>query len=222
MLSAAGALALMAAGLSAPACADTITTGTFNFTLSEFAGTQQFGTITITAIAGGVHVFEDVAPNFVIDNGGPHQPLAFNLVNPGAASIVNIEPNTPANGSYSAVIGSNVGASPFGDFNTSIQSTCSPGSSGTGDCHTMTLAFDIMGFSGFSSTNFGGTPIFFASDISAVAPDCTGGSCTGNVGATGQPSPVPGPIVGAGIPGLLAAFGMIGLARRRRNQHRAT
>jgi hypothetical protein len=36
--------------------ADTFTTGTIELTLSDFAGSGQvFGTVTVTAIAGGVH-----------------------------------------------------------------------------------------------------------------------------------------------------------------------
>jgi hypothetical protein len=47
----------------------------------------------------------------------------------------------------------------------------------------------------------------------------TGGGTAGYGGdLTVSPAAVPGPIVGAGIPGIIAAaFGLIGLARRRKN-----
>jgi hypothetical protein len=55
----------------------------------------------------------------------------------------------------------------------------------------------------------------FVADIGCATS--TGGFCT--QGATGPIDATPGPIVGAGIPGLIAACGLlIGFARRRRKQ----
>jgi hypothetical protein len=82
-------------------------------------------------------------------------------------------------------------------------------------------SFDITGFTSFFSNAFTSNgmtvPIFFASDILyCPTTDCTGG--TGDVGAS-TPTPVPGPLVGAGLPGLIAAcVGLVGLNRRRRNK----
>jgi hypothetical protein len=214
-------LLLGAALLSWPggASADTATFGVYNLTFSDFAGTQQFGTVTVTDSGGGVaHVVENVAPSFIIDTGNSnnHAPLAFNLTNPGATSIINVVMSPP-------FLQGNGGAQsqpPFGTFNSSIAGNCNSGGSG-GGCGVSSIAFDITGFTSFFSNAFTSNgmtvPIFFASDILyCPTTDCTGG--TGDVGAS-TPTPVPGPLVGAGLPGLIAAcVGLVGLNRRRRNK----
>jgi hypothetical protein len=210
LLAAVGAMALLAGATAGNAA--TATFGTFDFVYSDPAAglSAPFGSVTVTGVLGGTaHVVENVAPNFIIDTGGPHQPLAFNLVD-GSGAITNLQPT----GVFA--VGGAVDASPFGSFTNSIQGVaCNPGGSG-GGCGTSTLSFDIANFLGFNSTLWnsgagGLINIFFAGDIL----DTTGGG-TGNVGA-GAPSPVPLP---AAAPLFAAGLGLMGWlsTRRRRRQ----
>ena len=78
------------------------------------------------------------------------------------------------------------------------------------------LVFDVLDFDGFNTATglYNGLGILFAADI--YKGGCTGDNCTGVVGAQAS---APGPIAGAGLPGLLVACGgLIALARRSRSR----
>jgi hypothetical protein len=203
LLAAVGAVALLAGTTAGNAI--TAFYGVYEFAYFDPASglSAPFGSVTVTDLGGGTaRVVENVTPNGIIDTGGPHQPLAFNLV---GGTITNLAPVPPF------TIGGAVSASPFGAFTNSIQGNCAPGGNG---CGTSVLSFDILNFAGFASTAWnsasGVINIFFAGDIL----DVTGGA-TGNVGA-GAPSAVPLP---AAAPLFAAGLGLMGwLSTRRRRK----
>jgi hypothetical protein len=217
------AVAAIAMSLSGPAMADVLF-GTFHLEYSEAFGTGDFGTVTISGNQADAFVQVNVGDNWLIDTGGPHQPFAFNL-NTGTVSQIEssvIFKEGPVGGSD---------ASPFGHFTNTIVSNgdfpptgCanggSPGPGGNPGCGVNSLSFHVSNYTGFfdnpwKSPDGSIKEIYYAADILYCPTDsCQGG--TGNVG--GGAVSVPGPVVGAGLPGL-AAMGMFGLNfwRRRRN-----
>jgi hypothetical protein len=216
MLSAVAALALLAGTL--PGYADLATFGQYDLIYSQF-GSQPFGYVLVEDLGSGLaKVTENVSPNFLVNTGNDtnHFPLAFNLAGSGVINPGSIDPNPP----FTLATIASLSQPPFGSFTDGIDGNCNNGGSSNG-CGVSLLSFTISNFSGFISNTWdsngnapgGNVEIFFASDI--IDKSCTG-ACTGDVGA-GSPHPVPGPIVGAGLPGLvLAALGMVGLSRRRR------
>jgi hypothetical protein len=62
---------------------------------------------------------------------------------------------------------------------------------------------------------------YFIADVICNATTCNNGTSRGATGLVGgaAPNPVPAPVVGAGLPGLLAVCaGLVAFARRRRNR----
>jgi hypothetical protein len=190
--------------------------GTFTLEYSEAFGFGNFGSVTITGTQADALVRVNVGQSWLIDTGGPHQPFAFNL-NSGTVFDVQLDTLFAASGSN--------GASPFGTFTNTIVSLppplgCSPGGSNNG-CGVHELTFHVSNYTGFFDNPWdskidGIKEIYYAADIRLAG--CTGDNCTGNVG--GGTVSVPGPIVGAGVPGLVAACGGLfgfNFFRRRRN-----
>jgi hypothetical protein len=108
---------------------------------------------------------------------------------------------------------------PFQDFTDAVAATCTSG--GNHACGS-TMSFNIINFQGFgaATTLYNGQSIFAAVDI-FKPNDNTCGSCTGVVGLVGPITiaSAPGPLAGAGLPGLVAACGgLLALARRRRQR----
>jgi hypothetical protein len=200
------------------------------FTLSDFAGTGVFGTATATDLGAQpgstdtVDLFINMAPNVLIDTGS-HFSLTLSLIGTGRIDPTSIAFQTPP-GSGGFTVEAHGGSymnAPFGNFTDALSADCSP-SMGTG-CGS-TLDLHITNFQGFgaASNTFNGNMIFAAVDV--LLANCTGG-CTGVVGLTGgiptQTSAVPGPIVGAGLPGIVAGcMTMLGLGRWRKRRNALT
>ena len=208
------------------------------FTLSadlNLPASGTFGSITgvFNPVTGNANMTVNMNPNFVIDTGshfaltlsllgaGRIVESSFNLV--GGVDVFTAQPHLAVAG-YSN--------SPFGEFTDAVVGACGSGASGLLCGSVMT--FTISNFAGFGpATNLfdpnGGNPppptqVFAAVDIFQPSPFCTTEACTGAVGLGVTPTitQVPGPLAGAGIPGLLTAcFGMFGLNRWRRRRQAA-
>ncbi len=163
-------------------------------------GSSPFGTITTTVVGNNLDVTVDVSPNFDIDTGA-HWALTMDLAT-GGLSITGL--SAP----FFQASGSSFANAPFsGPWNYAIG--CSGGGQGQNSCgDTSMFSFVVNGAGALNPLIVDG--VAFAVDIYDKQ---TG--LTGVVGAN-PPSPVPGPIVGAGLPGIVAGcVGLLILGRRR-------
>ena len=195
---------------SLPGQATTYQFGTYFLTQSGAFGTGSFGSVTVSDLGGSIAKIDvEVAPNFLLDTGG-HFAFALSLNGTG-----HVDPTSFNSGHFSLVSGSSFMNSPFGNFNTAIQANCTQGN--CGPTLGSSLVFNVLDFAGVNTATdlYNGLGILFAADI--YKGGCTGSNCTGVVGASA--SAAPGPIAGAGLPGLIAACStLIALARRRRTR----
>lgn len=188
-----------------------------SFTLSNLnlPADGSFGSITAAFIsATTVHVAIDMTPNFILDNGNGHIALGLTLLGTG-----RIDATSLSDPLFTSVLahGGDYKNSPYMGFTDGITGNCNDADH---PCPA-TLSFNILDFQGFG-TSTSSPHVYAAVDI-FQKENCMG-SCTGAVAVGVEPtptpfSPVPGPVVGAGIPGLLTAcFGMFGLNRWRRRR----
>jgi hypothetical protein len=186
--------------------------------------TVPFGSVTATEAANGstITFAVDVSPNFSLTAGSSHEAFAFAIGTNTTGALANLGSITSitqngGNGTLSADAGNGTAFanSPFGDFNYAIDCAPNGGSTNCGQKFTVVFTFTTPN-GGKLVASTGDSTIWFASDI--CVPNTSGGcASTGVAGASVVA--VPGPIVGAGLPGLvMACGGLLALARRRRQK----
>jgi hypothetical protein len=145
--------------------------------------------------------------NIFVDTGS-HHAMTFDLATAGLSISSTASSFTALPSPFSVPAGSSFTNSPFNTaFTYAVD--CSTGGNGFNSCdQNHTFTFFVLGGGGLSLISEGG--VFFTVDMANAA------GRTGVVGATA--AAVPGPVVGAGFPGLVMALGgLLGWWRRKRN-----
>jgi hypothetical protein len=212
-----GALALFAAAAVFPAASHA---DTFDLTSCHIqpqgCGAPPFGTVTLTQSGANVNVTVTLADsNKFAQTGALDQVLfAFNGSGITTNDIVNetgavLQPGVTLQGISGTFTGPN-GAPDFGTFGFAIE--CVDGSNCNGATTINTISFTVNNALVSDLTAANSTGTIFVADV-----------LIGSSGLTGvvdaSTASVPGPIVGAGMPGILMACGgLVALARRRRQK----
>src|SRR5262245_132158 len=178
----------------------------------------SFGTVTLLQSGTSVNFTVTLANGnrFVETGAGGGELFLFNDAIAGSTiTTVATSPTTPAGGLVGFTNLAPVMADGTGTWTASVECTVASDCNG-GSAPTMTsLTFTVTNATVAQLETANANGNIFVADIlcGPTQPQC--GGLTGPVDV----SVVPGPIVGAGLPGLvLAALGLVGLGRRRRQQ----
>src|SRR5262245_9792304 len=215
---------LAAVGLCANSAAQA---DTFTFTSCHISGSSceggsipapGFGTVTLTQIGANVNFSVSLinGNRFVETGAGGGELFLFNDSIPGSTiTSVTSGPNTPAGGLSGFTNLAPVMADGTGTFTASVECTVASDCNG-GSAPTMTsLTFTVTNATIAALTTANANGNFFVADILCGSAQTQCGGLTGPVDV----STVPGPILGAGLPGFVfACGGLLALARRRRKK----
>jgi hypothetical protein len=216
--------AALAAGGLLLSAASAFAGPTYTFTTSQGVQPSDVGTVTLTQVnSTTVDVLVDLAdttpplPSYgFINSGGPHTPFAFTLA--GTESGVSATFLQPAGGIYAFGIFSlstaNGGATPYGTFGISIDSTAG---NGTSNAYFGDLEFNVTRASGLSTDDF---ILNAALDPGSSGPAYFAADLTDGVGNTGSQAWITRTTTSVTEPASLTilgtAFGALAFARRRR------
>ena len=196
---------------------------TYTFTTSQGVQPPNVGTVTLTQVnSTTVDVLVDLADTTLplprygfVNSGGPHTPFAFTLA--GTESGVSATFLQPVGGSYAFGIFSlstaNGGATPFGTFGISIDSTAG---NGTSNAYFGDLEFNVTRASGLSTDDF---ILNTAIDPGSSGPAYFAADLTDGVGNTGSQAWITRTTTNVPEPAAIAIFGTalgaLAFARRR-------
>ena len=216
---------LAAAGLcasSAVAQADT-----FTFTSCHISGSTcqggsipapGFGSVTLTQAGTSVDFTVSLinGNRFVETGAGGGELFLFNDSIAGSTiTTVATSPTTPAGGLVGFTNLAPVMADGTGTFTASVECTVASDCNGASAPNMTSLTFVVTNATIAQLLTANANGNFFVADILCGATQTQCGGLTGPVDV----SVVPGPIAGAGLPGLvMACAGLLGLARRRRQR----